>query len=113
MKDLLIVKRDFPGLEEYVKALLMIPIHLFAFNMMTKIYKPRCFWHNVQATGTVLKVVVGWLILLVFLEDITSCTCLDKSGLKIIFHLYAQSDICFRSLSNWSADLHKWITPWP
>ena len=93
MKDLLIVKRDFLGLEEYVKALLMIPIHLFAFNMMTKIYKLRCFWHNVQATGTVLKVVVGWLILLVFLENITSCTCLDKSGLKIIFHLYAQSDV--------------------
>ena len=32
-------------------------------------------------TGTVLKVVVGWLILLVFLENIVSCVCLDKSGL--------------------------------
>ena len=34
-----------------------------------------------EQTGTVLKVVVGWLILLVFLENIVSCFCLDKSGL--------------------------------
>ena len=32
-------------------------------------------------------------VLLVFLENITSCACLDRSGLKIIFDLYAQSEI--------------------
>ena len=46
-----------------------------------------------EQTGTVLKVVVGWLILLVFLENIVSCVCLDKSGLKIIFFLYCQSEV--------------------
>ena len=48
--------------------------------------------YNVRVTGAVIKVVVAWLILLVFLENITSCACLDKSGLKIIFHSYAQSE---------------------
>ena len=68
MKDLQIVIRDFLGRT----CLLMIPIPLFAFEVFLLIcwlkfdfssrYKPRCFWHGVQTTGTVLKVVVGWLI---------------------------------------------------
>ena len=85
----------------------MIPIPLFTFEIFSWIwwwkfnfssrYKPRCFWYGVWATGIVLKVVVGRFILLVFLEKITSCACLGKSGLKTIFHLYTQSEIFFRS----------------
>ena len=30
---------------------------------------------------------------------------MDKSGLNIIFHLYAYSKFFFRSLSSWSADI--------
>ena len=64
----------------------MIHIPLFALKVFTLIwwlkfnfssrYKPRYFKQGVQATSTVLKVVVGWLILLVFPENITSCACL-------------------------------------
>ena len=59
----------------------MIQIPLFALKVFTLIwwlkfnfssrYKPRYFKQGVQATSTVLK-----LILLVFLENITSCACL-------------------------------------
>ena len=46
-------------------------------------YKPRCLsWHVRRANGTVLKVKEGWLILTVFLENITSCGCLDKNFFK-------------------------------
>ena len=55
-------------------------------------HKPGCFWHGAPAAATVLKVVVRRLILLVLPENITSCACLDKSELKIIFHLYVDSD---------------------
>ena len=48
---------------------------------------------GILAIGTVLKVVLEWLILIAFSENIISCTCLDKSGLKIIFHLHAHSEI--------------------
>ena len=33
-------------------------------------------------------------------ENITSYTCLDKSGLKVIFHLHVQEKVFFRSLSS-------------
>ena len=57
------------------------------------------------ATGTILKVIEAWLILAVFLGNITSCACLDRSGLRIIFLLYVQSEIFFRSPSSWLAEL--------
>ena len=46
-----------------------------------------------------------WLIVALYQEDITSCTCLERPGLKVIFHLYAQWDFFFRSLSSWPAEI--------
>ena len=69
----------------------------FYINMLTKIQpfikiQTKMFLTWSTSNCTILKVVVGWLILLVFLENITSCACLDKFRLKIIFHMYAQSE---------------------
>ena len=47
----------------------------------------------------------GWLTLTVFLVNITCCACLERSGLKFIFHLYAQWEIFFRSCSSWLAEI--------
>ena len=52
-----------------------------------------------------LKVIEGWLTLTVFLGNITSCACLERSGLKVTFHFYAQWKIYFRSLSSWLAEI--------
>ena len=52
-----------------------------------------------------LKVIDGWLTLTVFLENITSCACLERSGLKVILHFYAQWKKIFRSLSSWLAEI--------
>ena len=52
-----------------------------------------------------LKVIAGWLTLTVFLENITSCACLERSGLKVIFHFYVQWKKFFRPLSSWLAEI--------
>ena len=65
------------------------------------------YYHRKHA---VLKVIDECLILTVFLENITSCTCLYRSGLKVIFHLYAQWGFFFRSLSSWLALILGWYT---
>ena len=55
------------------------------FSFLSK-YKPKCFWKGSHATGELLKVTTGWSILEAFCENDNSWTCLDKSGLKYIFH---------------------------
>ena len=67
------------------------------FSLLSKI-KPRCFSHSVWVTWELLKVRLGWTGLLSFLLIITSCACLVRSGLNIIFHWYAHLLIFLRSL---------------
>ena len=57
------------------------------------------FLQGVRAAGELIKVSTGWSNLEAFCENITSWDCLDKSGLKDIFHWYAQSETFFRSSS--------------
>ena len=68
-------------------------------------HKSRFFRHVARATGTLLKVIDGWLNLTVFPENITSCPSLEISELKVLFHLYAQWEFFFRSLSSWLAEI--------
>ena len=99
------VKRDDPGkifwnLRKRPIVLLIFLVILFVcsekFNF-TSIIKPRCFWNKQLLNGTLLTKRVGWRNFLIFLQNITSCACLLKSGLKIVFHWKAQLDIAFRS----------------
>ena len=62
------------------------------------------FLQGVRAAGELIKVTTGWSNLEGFCENITSWACLDKSGLKDIFHLYAQSETFFRSSLSCSED---------
>ena len=59
---------------------------------------PRCFWEEDDLNKFWLKSNGGWLILLIFLQRITSWACLLGSGLKFIFHRKAQSLILLKSL---------------
>ena len=47
---------------------------------------------------------------MVFLENITSCTCLALSGLSGIFHWYAQSSIFNESLLSIQAEAFEQLT---
>ena len=64
---------------------------------------PRCFWDILFFKGMSLNERQGWSSFLVFLLNITSCACLVKSGLKIIFHWKAQLLITVRSLRKVAA----------
>ena len=69
------------------------------FSLLPKI-NPRCFCNELSWTRLLLKSSTGWLVLVcVFYRKLyTSCACLRRSGLKLIFHWWAQ--ICiFRKLS--------------
>ena len=71
------------------------------FSLLSKI-KPRCFWDSVWLTWELLKVRLGWTGLLSFLLKITSCACLVRSGLNMIFHWQAYLLTFLRSfLSSW------------
>ena len=61
----------------------------FRYFSLSSKYKPKCLWQGVCAIGELLKVTTGWSILEAFCENIISWACLDKSGLKDIFHWYA------------------------
>ena len=61
------------------------------FNIGTKTFIIKLVIDDV----IVLKVIDGWLTLTLFLENITSYACLERSGLKFIF----------RSLSRWLAEI--------
>ena len=70
---------------------------------LTSNVNPRCFWDILFFKGMLLKERQGWSSFLVFLLNITSCACLVKSGLKIIFHWKAQLLITVRSLRKVAA----------
>ena len=72
------------------------------FNLTSNV-NPRCFWDILFFKGMSSKERQGWSSFLVFLLNITSCTCLVKSGLKIIFHWKAQLLITVRSLRKVAA----------
>ena len=56
------------------------------------------FWNSTRKKGTLLKTILGWLTLVVFLLKITSCTCFEVSELKLIFHRKAHLLISFKWL---------------
>ena len=91
MKFLYIVKRDdFFGNTFYM---------FREVNFISNV-KPRCFWNKLLLNGILLNKRVGWSNFFIFLQNITSCacSCLLKSGLKIIFHWKAQLVI---ACSSW------------
>ena len=57
---------------------------------LTSNVNPRFFWDILFFKVMSLNERQGWSSCLVFLKNITSCTCLVKSELKIIFHWKAQ-----------------------
>ena len=57
---------------------------------LTSYVNPRCFWDILFFKGMSLNGRQGCSSFLVLPLNITSCTCLVKSGLKIIFHWKAQ-----------------------
>ena len=63
----------------------------------------RYFWDILFFNGMSLNERQGWSSFSVFLLNITSCTCLVKSELKIIFHWKAQLLITARSLRKVAA----------
>ena len=75
---------------------LITPIPLLAFAIFSVIwwpkfsfssnYIPKCLWFEQQDTGISFKKTAGCDALAAFLENITSWACLEKSGLKDIFH---------------------------
>ena len=77
--------------------LFSLAIHFICFEKFNFIsnVKPRCFWNKLN--GILLNKRFRWSNFLIFLLNITSCACLLKSGLKIIFHWKAQLVIAFRS----------------
>ena len=62
------------------------------------------FWQMPCTTVELLKFNLGWLILWVLRVKTISCACLDKSGLKSIFHWNAHSEILLKSSFNCFAD---------
>ena len=61
-------------------------------------YRPKCFWESALLTGILLKQILGWIFLVVFLLKMTSWACFAGSGLKLIFHWKTHLFISFRSL---------------
>ena len=59
--------------------------------------RPKCFWKSALLTGMLLKNILGWIFLVVFLLKMTSWACFVGSGLKFIFHWKAHLFIFFRS----------------
>ena len=66
------------------------------FSLLSKII-PRCLCELVGDKILLLNVRIGSWILDCLLEKIIYLDCLERSGLKDIFQVYAQIDIKFRS----------------
>ena len=64
----------------------------------------------VWVTGMLLKYMGGWSSFVHFLEKITSCAGFEGSGLKYIFHVWAQSLTLSRSLSRCDPELFLFWT---
>ena len=59
-----------------------------------------CLFQNVFVksfyTGFSLKILLGWWGLLFFRENVISCACFKRSGLKLVFHWGPHASIFFR-----------------
>ena len=105
IKVLYTVKRDYLrktcwNLRKRPRVLLIFfgnTLYMFREFNFTSNVKPTCFWNKLLLNGMLLNKRVGWSIFLIFLQNITSCAGLLKSGLKIIFHWKAQLVIRLRS----------------
>ena len=72
--------------------------------------RPKYFWESALLTGMLLKNILGWIFLVVFLLKMTSWACFVGSGLKLIFHWKAHLFISFRSLLRLLAVLSGTLT---
>ena len=59
--------------------------------------RPKCFCDETCWTGLLLEKIGGCTNFLILRVKITSCACLDGSGLKLIFHWKAHSFILSKS----------------
>ena len=75
----------------------IVLIWMSKYNFESK-YRPKCFWESALRTGMLLKNILGWIFLVVFLLKMTSWACFVGSGLKFIFHWKAHLFISCRSL---------------
>ena len=73
------------------------------FNLSSKII-PRCFCEDTWSTGTLLNIKFGCKGLLILWLKITSFACFEGSGLKLIFHWFAQALTFAKSWFNSSED---------
>ena len=73
-----------------------VSLRIFKFNFSSR-YIPKCSWCEALSTGISWKNIFGWARVMFFLENITSCAGLVRSGLKSIFHLEAHFEINERS----------------
>ena len=60
--------------------------------------RPKCFWESALLTWILLKNILGWMFLVIFLLKITSWAFFVGSGTKFIFQWKAHLFISFRSL---------------
>ena len=65
--------------------------------------RSKCFCDETCWTGLVLKKISGCITFLTLWVKITSCACLERSGLKLIFHWKAHSFILSKSAQSCSA----------
>ena len=61
-------------------------------------WRPKCFWESALLTGILLKNILGWIFLVVFVVKMTSWACFVGLRLKLIFHRKVHLFISFRSL---------------
>ena len=93
----------------FVALLILLLVCLLSDSLLSG-WRPRCFCICVSLTVALLKSGGGWRILLVFLENITSCACLARSGLSDLFHWYAQSCIFNKSLLSTETEAFVQLT---
>ena len=61
-------------------------------------FRPRCFWESALLTRILLKIILGWIFLVVFLLKTISWSCFVWPELKFLFHWKAHFLIFFRFL---------------
>ena len=102
-------------------SLRIIPIPLLALFIYSLIWFlnvssssrciPKCFWVDICWTEELLSTRGGWYTLFMFRKKITPWACLDGSGVKDNFHLFAKRLTLLRSLfSFFEVLIRSWTT---
>ena len=113
MKNLYIVSNDFLGkkfLNLRSKSMVLFILLTIVVRCSSKFSfqsknSPRCFCHTTWWTGLSLKINVGWLVLMILREKITSLACLRGPGLEFSFHWQAQFLIFRKSLLSYFTEV--------